>query len=239
MADTLFADVSEWQPVVDDSYPYRWLSIRSNDGTYPDRHFRANWNTARRWLDSGRLRGLIVYCVYRPNWHDTLATHIDLQAESRPDVVSMVDVETWDGQIRGDNSTAINRLVWGISDWRAPRFDDGPRRVIGYLNPHDAPIWPNRPSIGFVVPSYGAYPMFGPDTHDLRVQMIAHQYTDGDGYGHGLPEGYDTVRCDMNAANGYDAEQFRVATGITPADTSPLPPGTPRRRSRGRTTTAE
>jgi hypothetical protein len=39
MADTLFADISEWQPVLDDSYPYTWLSIRSNDGTYRDRLF--------------------------------------------------------------------------------------------------------------------------------------------------------------------------------------------------------
>ncbi|WP_238534948.1 hypothetical protein [Gordonia polyisoprenivorans] len=74
MTDTLFADISEWQPVIDDSYPYRWLSIRSNDGTYRDRHFAENWRIARSWLDSGRLRGLIVYCVYRANWREVPAT---------------------------------------------------------------------------------------------------------------------------------------------------------------------
>ena len=36
-----------------------------------------------------------------------------------------------------------------------------------------------------------------------------------------LPEGYGTVRCDMNAANGYDPEQLRAATGIEHAARSP------------------
>lgn len=141
-----------------------------------------------------------------------------MQGENRPDVVSMVDVESWGGQIWGDNSDAINRLVWGISDWRDPHIDGRPRRVIGYLNPHDAGIWPVRPPIGFVVPSYGSSPSFPAGTEDLGAQMIAHQYTNGEGYGHGLPEGYGTVRCDMNAANGYDADQLRVATGIDVAN---------------------
>ncbi|MDF3281293.1 hypothetical protein [Gordonia sp. N1V] len=214
MTDTLFADISEWQPVLDDSYPYRWLSIRSNDGTYRDRHFQQNWTIARSWLDSGRLRGLIVYCVYRSNWRDVMTTHIEMQGEDRPDVVSMVDVESWGGQIRSDNSDSINRLVWGLGDWRGPHIDGRPRRVIGYLNPNDARIWRVRPPIGFVIPSYGALPRFPAGTDDLRRQMIAHQYTNGDGYGHGLPEGYGTVRCDMNAANGRDPEQLRIATGI-------------------------
>lgn len=214
MSDTIFADISEWQPVVDDSYPYRWLSIRSNDGTYRDRNFSANWKTAQSWLDSGRLRGLIVYCVYRQNWRDVLETHLEMQRENRPDVVSMVDVESWGGQVRGDNSDQINRLVWGIGDWRGPAISGRPRRVIGYLNPRDSSIWPTRPPIGFIVPSYGRSPSFPPGTGDVRRQMIAHQYTNGEGYGHGLPEGYGAVRCDMNAANGYDPERLRLATGI-------------------------
>lgn len=214
MADTLFADISEWQPVLDDSYPYEWLSIRSNDGTHRDTHFSQNWDIATSWLDSGRLRGLIVYCVYRRNWRQVLDTHIAMQGTNRPDVVSMVDVESWGGQIRGDHSNRINRLVWGISDWRGLPIFGRPRRVIGYLNPHDSSIWTERPPIGFVVPSYGSYPSFPPGAADLQNQMIAHQYTDGQGYGNGLPEGYGSVRCDMNAANGYTAEQLRTVTGI-------------------------
>ncbi len=215
MTDTLFVDVSEWQCPVDDSYPYPWLSIRSNDGTYRDHNFAANWDWARRALDDGRLLGLIVYAVYRPNWADALQTHIDMQGENRDDVVSMVDVETWGGEITGDNSDGINRMVWGASDWHGSQIDGRPRRVIGYLNPNDASIWPVRPPIGFVVPSYGAPPRFGPGLEDVAAQMIAHQYTDGQGYGGGLPEGAPPFgNCDMNAANGYDAWQLRDATGI-------------------------
>lgn len=108
MTDTLFADISEWQPPLDDSYPYEVLSIRSNDGTYRDRKFAGNYDLARRWLDSGRLRALIVYFVVRPNWQDSLAVHLDRLGEDRPELVSMIDAESWGGQIRGDNSHAFN-----------------------------------------------------------------------------------------------------------------------------------
>lgn len=214
MADTLFADISEWQPPVDESYPYPWLSIRSNDGTYRDHNFRHNWDTARRWLDSGKLRGLIVYAVVRPNWADSLAVHLEMMGHDRPDVVTMADAESWGGQITGDNSDAFNRFVWGAGDWHGPHIDGRPRRTIGYLNPNDAHIWPTRPPIGWVVPSYGALPQFPPGTNDLAVNMLAHQYTDGQGYGNGLPEGWGRIRCDMNAANGRDPEQLRHACGI-------------------------
>lgn len=216
MADTLFADVSEFQRPLDESYPYPWLSIRSNDGTYRDRNWRQNWDTARRMLDSGKLVGLIVYAVVRPNWQDSLAVHIEMQGENRPDVVSMADAESWGGQIVGDHSHAFNSWVWGVSDWRGGAVDGRPRRVIGYLNPNDHSIWPNRPPIGFVVPSYGAPPRFTAATADVQRQMIAHQFTDGQGYGGGLPEGAPPFgNCDMNAANGYSPADLAVALGIS------------------------
>ena len=43
VADTLYADVSEWQVGVNDSYPYRVLCIRSNDGTHRDRRWVNNY----------------------------------------------------------------------------------------------------------------------------------------------------------------------------------------------------
>jgi hypothetical protein len=218
MADTLFADVSEHQPPLDESYPYPWLSIRSNDGTYRDHNFRENWDTARRMLDSGKLVGLIVYAVVRPNWEDSLAVHLDMQGENRPDVVSMADAESWSGQIVGDHSHEFNSWVWGVSDWRGGAIDGRPRRAIGYLNPNDHSIWPDRPPIGFVVPSYGAAPRFdlpGVDLSDLQQQMFAHQYTDGQGYGGGLPEGAPPFgNCDMNAANGFSPEELAAHLGV-------------------------
>lgn len=214
MSDTLFADISEWQPPLDDSYPYEVLSIRSNDGTHRDRKFAGNYDLARRWLDSGRLKALIVYFVVRPNWQDSLAVHLDRLGEDRPELVSMIDAESWGGQIVGDHSHAFNCAVWGAGDWHGSHIDGRPRRTIGYLNPNDASIWPKRPPIGWVVPSYGRSPRFTNNTSDLRERLLAHQYTDGQGYGNGLPEGYGGIRCDMNAANGRTPAEFAAAMGI-------------------------
>lgn len=216
MTDTLFADISEWQPRLDpDAYPYRVLSIRSNDGTHRDLNWRHNWDTARAMLDANRLDALIVYFVVRPKlWADSLATHLDLQGEDHPRVVTMVDAESWGGQITGDQSHGFNSAVWGAGDWRGSHIDGRPRRVIGYLNPNDHHIWPTRPPIGWVVPSYGRAPRFTKATDDLRRGLLAHQYTDGQGYGGGLPEGFAGIRCDMNAANGRSPLELAAAMGI-------------------------
>ncbi|WP_051158848.1 hypothetical protein [Tsukamurella sp. 1534] len=211
--DTLYADVSEWQPALPDKYPYRWVAIRSNDGTYRDRRFAENWDTVRRMLDDGRLVGAIVYAVVRPNWQDSLDVHIEMQGEDRPDVVTMADAESWGGQIVGDHSDAFNGFVRGASEWRG---GTGTRitRCLGYLNPNDAGIWQKLPDIPFVVPSYGAPPDFA-NAPELGRRYVIHQYTDGSGYGDGLPEGYGRVRCDMNAANGRDPWQLGDVLGTT------------------------
>ena len=214
MTDTLFADISEWQPALDDSYPYPVLSIRSNDGTYRDKNFSRNYNLARRWLDEGRIKALIVYFVCRPNWRASVDTHTQMLGTDHPRVVSMVDAESWGGQIVGDHSHHFNSAVWAAGDFHGSHIDGRPRRVIGYLNPNDHAIWPTRPPIGFIVPSYGRVPRFTNATRDLEAQMIAHQYTEGQGHGNGLPEGYGKVRCDMNAANGRDPHQLAAAMGI-------------------------
>ena len=74
MTDTLFADVSEYQVPVNDSYPYQVLSIRVSDGTYQDHNFAANYAWMRGALDSGRMTFGIVYTYVRPNWSDTADT---------------------------------------------------------------------------------------------------------------------------------------------------------------------
>lgn len=51
---------------------------------------------------------------------------------------------------------------------------------------------------------------------------VAHQYTDGNGHGGGLPDGAPPFgNCDMNSADGLDSNQFAVACGIT----TPAPGG--------------
>ena len=211
MTDTLYADVSEWQTSVNDAYPYPVLCIRSNDGTYRDRNWNTNYDWCRRKVDDGTLEFFIVYFVWRPNWAQTLDTLMDMVGSPHPRMAVMIDVESWGGQIGGDQSDGINRAYWRLADWLGDR-----RRVIAYMNPNDAHLWRTRPEgLRWVVPSYGASPRFGAGLDDMRDGMVAHQYTDGQGYGGGLPEGAPPFgSCDMNAANGLDPVAFAAACGI-------------------------
>ena len=202
--DTLYADVSEWQNPVDDRYPYRVLCIRSNDGTHRDEKWAANYAWAKKACDDGRLAFFIVYFVWRPNWREAVATHRDLVGEPHPKMVTMLDVESWSGQIRGDQSDGINAAFDQLADWLGDR-----RRVIGYGNVGDLnALWPRKPAgVRLVVAGYGSNPPY--------PGKIAHQYTDGQGYGGGLPEGAPPFgNCDMNSADGYTATQFATALGI-------------------------
>ncbi|AVJ50243.1 endolysin [Mycobacterium phage Mendokysei] len=204
--DTLFADVSEWQVPVDDSYPYLVLSIRANDGTYRDKKFAQNYAWMRRALDSGRLRCGIVYFYWRPNWQAAVATLQDMVNANgglHPRVALMIDVERG-GNPAGDFSDALNATDDALSHWVGD-----PRRVIAYGNVGDLnSMWRNRREDQFIVAGYGSNPSF--------PGKIAHQYTDGRGWGGGLPEGCPPFgNCDMNSADGYTATQFAAALGIT------------------------
>ncbi|QFG08880.1 lysin A [Mycobacterium phage MalagasyRose] len=210
--DTLYADVSEWQVPVTDAYTdagYRVLCIRSNDGTYRDKDWASNYAWCKRAVDDDRLAFFMVYFVWRPNWQaavDTLKSQI---GQPHPRMAIMLDVESWGGQITGDQSAGINAAFEQIADWLGDR-----RRVIGYGNTGDLNnLWPRKPTgVRLVVAGYGKLPTY--------PGMIAHQYTDGQGYGGGLPEGAPPFgNCDMNAANGLTASAFARALGIEPSTT--------------------
>ncbi|PND57569.1 hypothetical protein CRM90_11260 [Mycobacterium sp. ENV421] len=206
MADTLYADVSEWQVGVNDTYPYPVLCIRSNDGTYRDCHWVNNYGWCLSNVDSGRLTFFIVYFVWRPNWRETVETFKSQVREPHPKMAVMIDVESWGGQISGDQSAGINAAYREVG-----AFVGSTAKVIGYGNVGDLNrLWPTKPDgIRLVVASYGSNPPY--------PGKIAHQYTDGQGYGGGLPEGAPPFgRCDMNSADGLAAPQFAQACGISP-----------------------
>jgi len=209
-ADTIYADVSEWQVPVDDDYPHRVLCIRSNDGTHRD----ANWTTNYRWCtrrcDQSALDFFIVYVVWRRNWRQTVDTLEDMVGRPHPRMAVMLDVETWGGRITGDQSDGINRSHSAIGDWLGDR-----RRVIGYGTVGDLnALWPRKPvGLRVVVAAYGSNPDY--------PGKVAHQYTDDGGYGNGdgpgvtLPNGAPPFgRCDMNSADGLSPPQFAAACGI-------------------------
>lgn len=202
--DTLYCDVSEWQVPVDDSYPHPVLCIRSNDGTYRDKKWVANYDWCRRSADSGRLVFFQVYFVWRPNWQDAVATLKSQVGQPHPKMVVMLDVESWGGQITGNQSAGINAAFEDICAWLGDR-----RRVIGYGNQGDLDsLWPQRPAdVRLVVAKYST-------TAPSYPGQIAHQYTDGSGYGTGPQSSPPFGNCDHNWAYGLDPQQFAAALGI-------------------------
>lgn len=216
--DTLFADVSEFQVPVDDTYPYRVLSIRVCDGTYVDKNFATNYAWMRKALDSGALTFGIVYTYVRPAaWQDnanTVQATIDANGGLHPRVALMLDVESGDGNGTANVSAAINALYSQLATYAG-----NSARGIGYGNIGDlGSMWPNKPAgLRVIVAAYGSNPPYPGE--------VAHQYTDGTGYGNGLPEGCAPFgHCDMNSADGLDAVAFAAACGITVDAVNTTPP---------------
>lgn len=92
--DTVYADVSEWQKAVDDSYPYRVICIRSNDGNHRDEKWATNYAWCRKAADEGRIAFFIVYYVYRPGV-DAAGVHKSMVGTPHPKMATMIDVESW------------------------------------------------------------------------------------------------------------------------------------------------
>lgn len=220
MADTLWADVSYYQPLVDFSvYPYRWLAVRSNDGTFDDPKFHANFALAKHALDRKQLDGLIVYVVYRQNWEATLANLKAQVGTPHPRTVYMIDLESWGGQVSGDQTAGIEAMRKGIVAWlrsnltaaqklNLPLVARQRRRAFVYGNLGDLrSLYPGKPSsVKVVVAAYGSNPPY--------PGKIAHQFASN----------FPTPPfgpCDINSADGSTSRAFAKTVGI------PLPPVTP------------
>lgn len=225
VTDTLFADVSYFQNPVDDSYTnagYRVLSIRSNDGTFRDPNFVRNYQWCVNSIAAGRLSFFIVYFYWRPGSGD-VDTHIDMVNKvggPHPKMVTMIDLESG-GNPGGDQSTEVNAEYNRLVAWLGGNDD----RVIGYGNQSDLRTMWRFPgaSIDVIVAGYGN----NPDSPHPMLTKLAHQYTDGQGHGGGLPEGAPPFgNCDMNSADGMSVEEFAVAVGVaTPTGPVITPPG--------------
>lgn len=192
-----WADVSYFQPIVTDEYPHPVLAIRANDGTYEDPAFEHNYEWAQRALADSRLDIIIVYCVYRPNWEQTANTLMSMVGHPIDQLVVMIDVESWNGQIKGNHSANINNMHRKLSDWLG-----NPRRVIGYGNKGDLDaLWPNKPpGVALVVASYGG-------TTPTYPGMVAHQYGDNIACNPFGP-------CDANRADQHTIQTLLTTFGI-------------------------
>lgn len=216
--DTLFADVSYYQVPVDDTYPYRVLSIRSNDGTFQDTNFAHNYQWCAAACDNGALEFFIVYFYWRAGSGD-VDTHIQMVEAlggPHPKMVTMIDLESG-GNPAGDQSFELNAEYQRLVSWLG-----SDKRVIGYGNVGDLrTMWQFPGSqIDVIVAGYGS----NPDSPNPSLAKLAHQYTNGAGYGGGLPEGCSPFgNCDMNSADGLSPEEFAAACGVDSAVTPPPP----------------
>ncbi len=215
MTDTVYADISEFQILVNDTYPHSFLAFRSNDADHKDLHFDANLHWAEHAVKTRRLAGFIVYFVWRPGVQDGYPTlRAQLGNAHRPRMAIMIDVESWGGQIRGDHSAALNTVRHQIVSWLnhlRPAWQRGPllaawyrrqdrRRVIGYGNAGDLhEIWPTRPGVQIVLADYTRNPA-------APVHLV-HQYTDD---GACRPFGH----CDLNSADGLSPTGLARKLGL-------------------------
>jgi len=212
MADTLFADVSSYQPDVDNRYPYHFLSIRSNDGTYRDSHFAFNLAWAKHAVDIGRMTGFLVYFVYEPNWSETVGTFKAMVGTPHPKMAVMIDAETWGGKISGNQSAGLNAARESLIAW----LHGNRKRVIGYANAGDfASMWPTRGDTKVVLANYSNNPPFpGKIAHQFASNFVVPPFGP----------------CDINSADGLSPVQFAAALGlgVVPVPIpKPVPPPAP------------
>lgn len=229
--DTLFADVSEFQAQVTDAYAqatytdsgtwnFRWLSIRSNDGDHVDANFAANYAWCTAAVAKGWLNGFIVYYYWRPG-SDAVNNHmaqVNAAGGPHPSMVSMIDLESGDGNPSSDVSSQVNSDYNTLAQWLGNE-----QRVIGYANLGDEQtMWQMKPEhIPMILAGYGSNP------NDPNVFKIAHQYTDGSVGADGLPSGAPPFgNCDMNSADGLSPSQLANALGVGTAPT-PIPTPAP------------
>jgi peptidoglycan hydrolase-like protein with peptidoglycan-binding domain len=211
MTDTLWADISEYQVPVNDSYPYGFLCIRSNDGNYIDSKFHANLSWCKSRLASGKLWGFMVYYFYRPGINGA-KNLMALVGTPDPRMTVMIDVESDGGQVSGDQSAAVNAQYHELASWLGDT-----RRVVGYGNIYDLDaLWPSKPAgIRLVIAAYGSNPGY--------PGKYAHQYTDS-----GTCPPFGT--CDMNSADGMSPKDLQSMFGFSGSaapspSPSPKPPG--------------
>lgn len=164
---TFWADVSQYQRVVDDSYPHPVFAFRTNSGDKLDTNAAANLT----WALNSKTQIIIAYYFFRPGqancdlWREVVTRGGKID----PRIVCMVDVEGAGGSVRGDNSAEINDEVRRVQGWL------GGKRVIGYYNPRADPgLWITRPPIPLVIPHYNGTPG---QSYDYP-NRFAHQYGD-------------------------------------------------------------
>lgn len=167
MANTQWADVSEFQVPANDRYPWNFFCLRSNDGAHRDKHFSQNFAWANKAVNMGKMFGYLVYYFYRPGFDGSALLRVMVGNPPPARLAVMIDVEGGGGKVSGNQSAAINAQHAALSRWLGDS-----RRVVGYGNTHDLnALWPTKPSgLRLVIAAYGTNPDY--------PGKFAHQYAD-------------------------------------------------------------
>jgi hypothetical protein len=173
MTATFGCDISEYQPVVDDSYTRRWLSFRLCFAGRIDNHAAANLAWCVKARAAGRIDGFTGYVVPQPGSNDAIMAAVN-SLKFPADAVVMIDGEKWNGtsyQINGDHSAEFNQLAMRLR----VRQGNRPDLVWAYGNRGpDLEVWPRKaPWLGWVVASYGG-------DQPVEKNAVGWQYTDGE-----------------------------------------------------------
>lgn len=211
MTDTLFSDISEFQPGVNNSYPYHFLLLRSHDGAHNDSQFMHNVTWANNAVKTGRLWGYGVYYFYRPGFDGAASLKNRIGPHPNAKMAAMIDVESAGGQVYGNQSPQINKEHAELAAWLGDK-----RRVIGYGNTSDLnALWPSKPAgVRLIIAAYGSNPGY--------PGKFAHQFTD---HANTPPFGPS----DLSSADGMSAHDLQVMFGMAtgPAPPPPVGPAAP------------
>jgi hypothetical protein len=150
---TFYADVSEFQNVVDGSYPYPVFAFRLDNGGRIDYHAVENWDHAKA---DPRIQVVIAYVVFQPGHRAQILDRVKrfFGPHAPAKLVLMIDMESG-AQFAGpgNHSSEANSLALDFAAYLGT-----PKRVLGYANQYDfRSCWPSRPGwLKLVTASYGA-----------------------------------------------------------------------------------
>lgn len=145
-----WADISEFQPVVNSQYPWPQLSIRLDTGWRLDNNAKANFAFATK---SSQINVLMGYVVFIPGQNNAILSRIKNNFGAQPEMAIMVDMESGSGFAGpGNHSTQANDLINQLNSMTGMQ-----EREVGYANAYDwANCWPQRPSwLKRVTANYG------------------------------------------------------------------------------------
>lgn len=149
---TFWSDVSEFQPVINSSYPYHVVAFRVDNGWRRDNHAYANWSFIHA---SSQIDLAIGYVVYIPGQLNAVLARVKaLFGDTPPKKLAlMIDMESGAGFAGpGNHSADANHWVDAFAAYLGSR-----KKVVAYANHSDfAYCWPGLPSdIKRVTASYG------------------------------------------------------------------------------------